>query len=548
MSNQRKISFRKLRNIIVDLYPTEVSQRRIAQDAGLNLKQINISGSPVDAWNAILTEAENATMMYALLEVVCSPDEYGTKVELRTACDNYLASIAESGELPPVGPPAKTIPGWFLLVGRLLVVITFVYLFIAFVLRDQLGHRERFLFILAVALTGGGSAFFLGAWAKGNEIISIPIFPDDYISFGIVNGLLIATILLATTFINMHIPIPPEQPPTPISTPRMVVSPDASTQVVVATSSTVPTSTITATVSETATPLPQPTNTPPATMTAVPVGTTAVTTAMPSPTNLLTPINEPPPTIISTPISVCPTIAPYRVITSTIDNMPMVCIPAGVFTRGNNNGAADEQPETQIDLDEFYIDQYEVTNRMYRECVTARKCTTPENPSTQYNSDGYDDYPIVNVTWNQARQYCEDFRRQRLPTESEWEKAARGPEEYLYPWGNTMTDALLKEFRDRKTPVRFDNTPIDRSSYGVYNMAGNVREWVNDYYGQFYYRASPTSNPQGPEDATRRVVRGGSWSLGESDFFWSTTKRQNFQTTSSTDDIGFRCATDKPFD
>lgn len=524
MSNQRKISFRKLRNIIVDLYPTEVSQRRIAQDAGLNLKQINISGSPVEAWNAILTEAENATMMYALLEVVCSPDEYGTKVELRTACDNYLASIAENGELPPVGPPAKTIPGWFLLVGRLLVVITFVYLFIAFVLRDQLGHRERFLFILAVALTGGGSAFFLGAWAKGNEIISLPILPDDYLSFGVFSGLLTAIILLVTTF-NVPGLIPPMQPPIATPTPTIAESPDATVQVAATSSTTVPTTITTAKLSETATPSPQPTTTPLATATTVPVITATVATATPSSANILTS------TLEVAPTSSCPTVAPFLLVTSTIDNMPMVCIPGGEFLRGNNNGAADEQPEAQIYLDEFYIDQHEVTNRMYRDCVTTGPCATPtRQPDDHYDNETYNDFPVVNVTWDQAQRYCK-FRSKRLPAEAEWEKAARGPEGNIYPWKNSETTNDIRLIAMRTQNVQpVGKTAQDVSGYQVYDMGSNVREWVYDHY-------SPNS--------TRKVVRGGSWIEPSDNNNWKATRREGYSGSGSAVDLGFRCAADK---
>jgi formylglycine-generating enzyme len=209
----------------------------------------------------------------------------------------------------------------------------------------------------------------------------------------------------------------------------------------------------------------------------------------------------------------------------------MVCIPAGAFTRGNNSGNDNEKPEAQIDLDEFYIDQYEVMNRFYRECVDKGVCTLQRMYNIpDYNTNiFYDNYPVVGVTWDQARQYCE-FLGKRLPTENEWEKAARGPDGYIYPWGNEMIESVQISLTQRTGTVKDGSTAEDVSEYGVYDMAGNVREWVNDDYG----------------GAGRKVVRGGSWGNHEADF-WSVTKREGylsenaFGEASSARDLGFRC-------
>lgn len=233
---------------------------------------------------------------------------------------------------------------------------------------------------------------------------------------------------------------------------------------------------------------------------------------------------------------------------------PMVYVPAGEFLRGNEKGESDEKPEKVIFLDEFYIDQYEVTNRLYRECVDAKKCTHPqkfyslEERGDYYNNvDEYGNYPVIWVTWEQANQYCR-FLGKRLPREAEWEKAARGPQNFLFPWGNELSTAVQAYFVQHKDTVAVASSSIDVSPYQVYDMSGNVREWVNDFYDPNYYRQDINRNPIGPKKAVRKVVRGGSWITIQANL-WRATSREGYNyrdQPSFANNLGFRCASDKP--
>jgi ABC-type amino acid transport substrate-binding protein len=230
---------------------------------------------------------------------------------------------------------------------------------------------------------------------------------------------------------------------------------------------------------------------------------------------------------------------------------PMVYIPDGEFIRGTEDGDVDERPVKAIFLDGFYIDQYEVTNRLYRECVAANVCNDPPRiqfslgePNDYYNNIvDYGNYPVIWVTWEQANRYCQ-FLGKRLPTEAEWEKAARGIQNYLFPWGNELLEEVKSSFAQYKDPVIGGSTAKDISDYGVYDMSGNVREWVNDFYRSDYYTVDAIENPLGPERAVRKVVRGGSWFQSTSQL-WRSTSREGYLPTGYAADLGFRCASDK---
>ena len=199
-------------------------------------------------------------------------------------------------------------------------------------------------------------------------------------------------------------------------------------------------------------------------------------------------------------------------------------IPAGSFQMGcdpsNPAGSCqdDEQPLRTVTLDAYSIDKYEVTNARYQACVDAGACEPPQEAGS-YTRDAYfgnpefANYPVIQVTWHQATAFCA-WEGARLPTEAEWEKAARGTDGRMYPWGDQAPTQELANFDKNvgdTTPV--GSYPAGASPYGVMDMAGNVWEWVSDWYDSAYYSQSPTDNPQGPATGGSRVLRGGSWSL-----------------------------------
>ncbi len=195
-------------------------------------------------------------------------------------------------------------------------------------------------------------------------------------------------------------------------------------------------------------------------------------------------------------------------------NVPMRLIPAGEFTMGNENGDIESRPASLIYLETFYIDKYEVTNEMYAVCVSEGVCRTPKKPgsatrSSYYNNPFLSKYPVIYLDWNMAKTYCE-WRGARLPTEAEWEKAARGMEDKrAYPWGNTFDCSYANH-----SGCVGDTAPVDQynqgqSPFGVYGMSGNVWEWTSSLFLSY-----PYSSTDGREDQAvsgNRVVRGGSW-------------------------------------
>ena len=204
---------------------------------------------------------------------------------------------------------------------------------------------------------------------------------------------------------------------------------------------------------------------------------------------------------------------------------PMVFVPAGEFWMGCNaqvdkNCDIDEKPYHKIYLDAFYIDKYEVTQEEYKECVRAGACRGNE----KYDGFTGDRQPVVGVDWNDAKAYCE-WAGKRLPTEAEWEKATRGTDGRIYPWGNAFEGSRLN-FCDKNCSFGWKDENVNdgyaktapvgtylsgASPYGALDMAGNVWEWVADWYGKEYYWSSPDRNPRGPTSGTIRVLHGGGW-------------------------------------
>jgi len=232
-----------------------------------------------------------------------------------------------------------------------------------------------------------------------------------------------------------------------------------------------------------------------------------------------------------------------------LDPVPMVTIPAGEFLMGNpeGKGRADEWPQRSVYLDAFAIDQVEVTNERYLAFVAT---TGHRNPPSPYgtgplvSSKGIEQLPVVQTTWYDAKAYC-SWAKKRLPTEAEWEKAARGTDGRLFPWGNepaTVKRANFdREWEEEKTLQPVGSLPDGDSPYGVKDMAGNAREWVSDWYDADYYKHAPARNPQGPDKkGVVRSIRGGSWHSPLADITTSARGRGGFAL--QTHGTGFRCA------
>ncbi len=190
-----------------------------------------------------------------------------------------------------------------------------------------------------------------------------------------------------------------------------------------------------------------------------------------------------------------------------------VYVPEGPFTMGSVDGQADEQPEHVVVLDAFWIMQTEVTNAQYRLCVEAGSCLEPFNEA--WGAAEFAEYP-VHVTWDQAVAYAR-WIGGRLPTEAQWEKAARGTDKRTYPWGNGAPDAQLLNYnRNVEATSPVGSYTAGASPYGVLDMAGNVWEWVADWYAIDIYATyaqseSVVENPTGPSDGSFHILRGGSW-------------------------------------
>ena len=237
-----------------------------------------------------------------------------------------------------------------------------------------------------------------------------------------------------------------------------------------------------------------------------------------------TPTNTPTPMNTSTPT---PMLGVGSTQFSPKDGMEMVYVPAGEFVMGSEDGEDDEKPMHTIYLDAFWIDKFEVTNGQYADFLNEMGNQTEGGVTwldTGANSgmriqvtggewqayDGYNDHPVEEVSWYGAAAYCE-WAGRRLPTEAEWEKAARGEDGRTYPWGEGIesSQANYDEYEGGTTPV--GSYPDGVSPYGALDMAGNVWEWVSDWYDENFYSSSLSENPQGPSDGTYRVLRGGAW-------------------------------------
>ena len=356
---------------------------------------------------------------------------------------------------------------------------------------------------------------------------------------------LLAVALLTTTLLSQAQARPPEDnsPPPDIAETAVRLTSEALAAAILS-------QTPTTTPTKAPTPTPTPTDTP-----------------SPSPT----PTNSPTPRPTRTPI---PERLPETRLRE-IDAMPLRLIPAGTFMMGSEPedrmAASDERPLHAVTLNDFYIDQYEVSvaqyaaflNRLgtYRQACNGFDCTMPRQRVglTSYlleeemgtNSvlytplTGFGNYPANFISWHGAVAYCEAMGA-RLPTEAEWEYAARGSDGRMYPWGNEAPNELRAVFNssnfDNLKPV--NALPNGQSPFGVFGMAGGVWEWVADWYDENYYATSPEFNPVGPELGITRSIRGGAWPLNnEADRIRSANRSAAPPETTSAS-IGFRCAQD----
>jgi len=242
----------------------------------------------------------------------------------------------------------------------------------------------------------------------------------------------------------------------------------------------------------------------------------------------------------------------------------MILIPEGTFIRGDAYGDSDELPIRTLYQNAFYIDKYEVTVAEYRDCVASGRCGQPEKflgPPKTYEADfcngrrtDRDNHPINCMRWWEADQYCQ-WAGKRLPTEAEWEKAARGTDGRRFPWGEEQANcdrAVIDDGGDgcgRESTWPVGSFPSGASPYGVMDMSGNVWEWVSDWYARDYYAQAPDRNPyndtpQALVNKPPKVLRGGSWA-DQTELIHRTANRVQYDPNTSPDyTVGFRCAKD----
>jgi formylglycine-generating enzyme required for sulfatase activity len=307
-----------------------------------------------------------------------------------------------------------------------------------------------------------------------------------------------------------------------------------------------------------------PTEVPTAALTGIPTDVpTEVLTRAPTPTSTAEPTEE-------------PKLSAGATWSRPADGMVMVYVPAGEFEMGSDDDDVDyalqlcneyhgdcergwfedEQPVHTVALDGFWIDRTEVTNTQYQQCVESGACDPPAESGSYtrdsyYGNNAYADYPVIWVNWQQAVDYCE-WAGARLPTEAEWAYAARGPEGRVFPWGDQFDGTRLNycdanckfDWADDAVDDGYaDTAPVGSFSVGAswcsaLDMAGNVWEWVADWYG--HYPPGRQVNPAGPSSGENRVLRGGSWFCGPYDV--RSASRVRFPPASRDYHWGFRCA------
>lgn len=277
---------------------------------------------------------------------------------------------------------------------------------------------------------------------------------------------------------------------------------------------------------------------------AAPSPTATLAATLP-PTGTAVPFTETPAPTLAPTETLVPTITPLPDEIRDVKNVPMRFIPGGEFAMGSDTGEADSRPASQVSVAPFYIDKFEVTNEMYDACVFARECRRPQQAgsatrTSYYGSPVFANYPVIYVDWKMAKTYCE-WRGARLPTEAEWEFAARGADGRSYPWGEKVDCSFANA-----AGCVGDTTPVDQyangqSPFGVYGMAGNVWEWTSSLFKFYPYDAA-----DGREDLTtpgQRMARGGSWhTFGGNGGNVRTDIRLKLDPAYYGAYVGFRCA------
>jgi serine/threonine protein kinase len=258
---------------------------------------------------------------------------------------------------------------------------------------------------------------------------------------------------------------------------------------------------------------------------------------LPSPSASPAPTDTPLPTATSMPEEI-----------SDSQNTLMRLIPGGEFTMGSNDGLPESRPEKLINVETFYMDKFEVSNEAYAVCVNDGKCRRPKQPASKtrksyYSDPNFANYPVINVDWKMANTYCE-WRGARLPTEAEWEKAARGTDGRKFPWGNGNFKCELANHSgcvgDTAPVYQYDE---GQSPYGVYGMSGNVWEWTSSLFKIYPY--VPTDGRESSDAPGSRILRGGSWYFFGAEGSVYTYTRFKVDPSVYNMYIGFRCAVTK---
>jgi serine/threonine-protein kinase len=229
--------------------------------------------------------------------------------------------------------------------------------------------------------------------------------------------------------------------------------------------------------------------------------------------------------------------------------MTLLYVPAGEFQMGSDMGRNDEKPVHTVYLDAYWIDQTDVTNAMFAKFVSSGGGNQPplrfysQTRKSYYQNSQYDDFPVIYVNWDQADAYCK-WAGRNLPTEAQWEKAARGADGRTFPWGEVINCQKSNYNNCVGDTTRVGSYPAGASPYGVLDMVGNVDQWLADWYSATYYQNSPDKNPTGagPDEApngSARVLRGGSWYDPNDNF--PSASRASGEPSVSDSGIGFRC-------